>query len=164
MPCFLVSTKNRHSWCLSYSPCQTLEWPSLFPCLIPGFLSLSPSFLITSILHFPAVRLMAGTCSEIKLDCSEIKMHYRDLELKGFWMPGPIVLFVRREQTSSFKHGGRSKGWHTGEAELHGSTPGQQSITLDPRDFFINGQPRSHDSLDHHYCCLKIPQENISNE
>lgn len=96
-------------------------------------------------------------------------MDYSNLEVKSFWMLASILLCVRREQNPSFKHGAvetnvAAGARAAGEAELCGSSSGKQSITLDPIAFCIhfNGQHWSGDSLDHHHCCLKIPQENIS--
>lgn len=84
-------------------------------------------------------------------------------------MPASILLCARREPNLSFKHGAIEISVAVGAraaraADLRGSGPGKQSIKLDPIAFCIrlNGQHWSHDSLDHHHRCLKIPQENIS--
>ena len=84
-------------------------------------------------------------------------------------MLASILLCVRREQKPPFKHGAietnvAMRARAAGDAELCGSSPGKQSIKLDPIAFCIqfNGQQWSRDSLDHHHRCLKIPRENIS--
>lgn len=97
-------------------------------------------------------------------------MDYSNLEGKGFGMLASVLLCARKEQNLSFRRSAMEANVATsagaaGEAELWGGSPGgRRSIQLGPIAFCIrvNGQRRSRDSLDCHHCCLKIPQENIS--